>query len=265
MLPPRPVIGILHPGAMGAAVGNALKPVAGAVIWAAAGRSLTTSKRAETADLVGVPDVAELARRADVVISVCPPNAARAVAEEVAPLLGRPGQLYVDANAVSPATVTGIAELIGAERVVDGAIIGPPAWEPGHTVLWLSGAAAADVAALFAGSPFDARVLGTELGTASALKACFALQSKALPAIWLEMAAAARGFGVEEQLRGELERTGVDVAAALDRATAGSAKAWRWAGEMDEAADALAAAGLPDGFSRAAAEIYRRMADGRLP
>jgi len=171
---------------------------------------------------------------------------------------------HVDANAVSPATVRAVADRLGADRVVDGAIIGPPAWEPGHTVLWLSGAAAADVAALFAGSPFDARVLGTELGTASALKACFALQSKALPAIWLEMAAAARGFGVEEELRGELERTGVDVAAALDRATAGSAKAWRWAGEMDEAADALAAAGLPDGFSRAAAEIYRRIADGRL-
>src|SRR5207342_1365369 len=47
----------------------ALKPAAGAVIWAAAGRSLTTSKRAETADLVGVPDVAELARRSDVIIS----------------------------------------------------------------------------------------------------------------------------------------------------------------------------------------------------
>lgn len=52
-LPSRPVIGVLHPGAMGASVGSALKPVAGAVIWAAAGRSITTSKRAEIADLVG--------------------------------------------------------------------------------------------------------------------------------------------------------------------------------------------------------------------
>jgi hypothetical protein len=33
---------------------------------------------------------------------------------------------------------------------------------------------------------------------------------------------------------------------------------------MDEAGDALVAAGLPDGFSRAAAELYRRLADGRL-
>ena len=108
------------------------------------------------------------------------------------------------------------------------------------------------------------RVLGPELGTASALKACFALQSKALPAIWLEMAAAARGYGVEDALRGELDRDGVDFAAAAGRRGGGAAKAWRWAGEMDEAADAVAAAGLPDGFSRAAAEIYRRLADGRL-
>ena len=261
MLPPRPVIGILHPGAMGAAVGNALKPVAGAVIWAAAGRSLTTSKRAETADLVGVPDVAELARRADVVISVCPPDAARAVAEEVAPLLRRPGQLYVDANAVSPATVTGIAELLGTERVVDGAIIGPPAWEPGRTVVWLAGVAAPAVAALFEGSPFAAKVLAGPLGSASALKACFAFQSKALPTLWVQLDAAARAYGVSDEIREELHRTGVDLdgkLAGIDAQARG--KAWRWVGEMQEAAETFAAVGLPDGFSRAAAETYERMA-----
>jgi len=261
VLPPRPVIGILHPGAMGAAVGNALKPVAGAVIWAAAGRSLTTSKRAETADLVGVPDVAELARRADVVISVCPPDAARAVAQQVAPLLRRPGQLYVDANAVSPATVTGIAELIGAERVVDGAIIGPPAWEPGRTVVWLAGAAAPAVAALFDGSPFAAKVLAGPVGSASALKACFAFQSKALPTLWVQLDAAARAYGVSDEIREELHRTGVDLdgkLAGVDAQARG--KAWRWVGEMQEAAETFAAVGLPDGFSRAAAETYERMA-----
>ena len=261
MLPPRPVIGILHPGAMGAAVGNALKPVAGAVIWAAAGRSLTTSKRAETADLVGVPDVAELARRADVVISVCPPDAARAVAEEVAPLLSRPAQLFVDANAVSPATVTGIAELIGAERVVDGAIIGPPAWEPGRTVVWLAGVAAPAVAALFEGSPFAAKVLAGPVGSASALKACFAFQSKALPTLWVQLDAAAQAYGVSDEIREELHRTGVDLdgkLAGVDAQARG--KAWRWVGEMQEAAETFAAVGLPDGFSRAAAETYERMA-----
>lgn len=263
MLPPRPVIGIVHPGAMGAAVGAALRPAAGAVIWAAAGRSLTTSKRAETADLVGVPDVGELARRSDVIISVCPPDAARAVAEEVAAHVDRAGTrpLYVDANAVSPATVAGIAELLGPDRVIDAAIIGPPAWEPGRTVLWLAGAEAAPVAALFAGSPFTARVLDGPVGAASALKACFALQSKALPTIWVTLDAAARAYGVADEIRAELARTGVDLDAQLSRIDAqASGKAWRWVGEMREAGETFAAVGLPDGFSLAAAQTYDRLA-----
>jgi 3-hydroxyisobutyrate dehydrogenase-like beta-hydroxyacid dehydrogenase len=263
-IPPRPVVGVLHPGAMGAAVGSALRPRAGAVVWAAAGRSQATSKRAELADLVAVPDVAALARRSDAILSVCPPHAARATAEEVAAALDGTGRspIYVDANAVSPSTVHAIAERLGSDRVVDGAIIGPPAWERGHTVLWLAGAAAADVAALFAGSPFDARVLGPDLGTASALKACFALQSKAMPAIWLQLAEAAEEAGVTEALCDELAHRGIDLTAQLTQLTArASTKAWRWAGEMDEAADAMADLGLPEGFSRAAAEVYRRWGD----
>ncbi len=267
VLPRRPVIGVLHPGLMGASLGSALKRVAGAVIWAAAGRSTATSRRAAAADLVGVPDVTELTRRSDVIISICPPHAAREVAEQVAAAVeGRAHRpLFVEANAVSPGTVRGIGELLGAGRVVDGAVIGPPAWEPGRTVLWLSGAGAVAVAGLFEGSPFESRVLGRDLGSASALKACYGLQSKALPAVWLELAAAARGFGVEDALRDELVRAGVDYAAELrDAVDRAGSKAWRWAGEMDEAADAIGALGLPDGFSRGAAEVYRRLADGKL-
>jgi 3-hydroxyisobutyrate dehydrogenase-like beta-hydroxyacid dehydrogenase len=264
-LPRRPVVGVLHPGMMGAAVGSALKPAAGVVIWAAAGRSITTSKRAELADLVSVPDLAELARRADLIVSVCPPEAAREVAGQVAAALeNRPDRpLYLDANAVAPGTVRAIGELLGSDRVVDGAVIGPPPWEPGHTVLWLSGTAAPAVAGLFDGSPFAARVLGPELGTASALKACFALQSKALPTIWLAMAEAADGYGVREQLRAELARMGADETLLDGPSPRAAAAAWRWAGEMDEAAEALLAVGVPDGFSRAAAEMYRRLADAR--
>ena len=263
----RPVVGVLHPGAMGAAIGSALKPVASAVVWAAAGRTQATSKRAELADLVGVPDVAAVARRCDVIISICPPHAAVDVAGQVAAALPqRPGAapIYVEANAVSPATVHRIAGLLGpAVTLVDGAVIGPPAWKPGTSVLWLSGPDAAVIAGLFDGSPFDARVLGPEVGAASALKACFALQSKALPAIWLALEEAAERAGVGDALAGELSRTGVDLGGRLaevrDRL---GGKAWRWAGEMDEAAAALAGLGVPDGFSRAAAEVYRRIADG---
>ena len=264
LLGPRPVIGVLHPGAMGAALGAALKPVAGAVIWADAGRSHATAKRAELADLVAVPDVASLARRCRLIVSICPPHAAVEVAEQVAAALdtvsGADRPLYLDANAVSPGTVRRIAGLFGEEHVVDGAVIGPPAWERGQSVLWLSGRHAPEVSALFDGSPFESNVLGAGLGSASALKACFALQSKALPTIWLQLAEAAEHAGVAEALRTQLSRGGVDLDAQVAAFTGRAAdRAWRWAGEMDEAAETFAELGLPDGFSRAAAQVYRRM------
>lgn len=260
-LPSRPVVGILHPGAMGASIGAALKARAGQVIWAAAGRSYETSRRAELADLVAVRDVDQLVRRANLVISICPPAAALDVAAEVA-AFGRPA-LYVDANAIAVETVTEIEQMFGTDRVVDASIIGPPAWRAGSTVLWAAGEQAAALAELFGGSAVEARVLGKRLGSASALKACFALQSKAMPALWYAVAAAAREYGVDEALRLELGRDGINLDAELDRITERAAtKAWRWCGEMDEAAKVLRAIGLPDGFSSSAAEVYRRVAAG---
>lgn len=43
--------------------------------------------------------------------------------------------------------------------------------------------------------------------------------------------------------------------AAAESATA---KGWRWVGEMEEIAAAMAAQHLPGGFHRAAAEVFRR-------
>jgi hypothetical protein len=46
---------------------------------------------------------------------------------------------------------------------------------------------------------------------------------------------------------------------AEDAATGSAPKAWRFVGEMNEIAATFAAAGLPDGFHVAAAEIWRRL------
>ena len=257
-LPARPVVGVLHPVGMGTALGAALKPVAGAVIWAAAGRSHATAKRAEVSDLVGVPDLAELARRSDVVISCCPPSAALDVAREVAAAVaGRStAPLFVDANAVAPATVTAIGELLGPCNVVDAAVVGPPARAPGRSALWLAGSRADAVRLLFEGSPFPPRVLPGGLGVASALAAWYGLETVGVAALRAAAAAAARHCGVEETLRAELART------AGNHRAVGAPE--RRAEEMDAAGDALAALGLPDRFARAAAEVYRRLAAGEL-
>ena len=49
----------------------------------------------------------------------------------------------------------------------------------------------------------------------------------------------------------------------VDRVRGVTAKAWRFAGEMEEISTTLDEAGLPGGFHAAAADLYRRIAGFR--
>jgi 3-hydroxyisobutyrate dehydrogenase-like beta-hydroxyacid dehydrogenase len=246
-------IGILHPGEMGAAIASALRKRGEEVVWASVGRSAATAGRAAAAGLEDVRTVEELARRSEVIFALCPP----AAAVEVARFLPRFAGIYVDANAVSPATASTIAGLVG--RYVDGGVIGPPPREQGSTRLYLSGGEGLRIADLFAGTIVDARVISEEIGAASALKMTFAAWTKGTSALLLATRAVARAEGVDETLLEEWRTSLPQLLERSDAAARSAArKGWRWIGEMEEIADTFAAAGLPDGFHRAAAEIYRR-------
>jgi len=246
------VVGLIHPGEMGAAVGAVLRQRGIDVLWASSGRSDATAARATTAGLEDVGSVDELAQRADVILSVCPPHAAADVAAAVAPFDG----LYVDANAVAPASVREIARGFG--RFVDGGIVGPPPGES-PTNLYLSGHEAQRIAGLFEGTRVDARVVSGEVGAASAVKATYAAWTKGSAALLLAIREVARAEGVDETLYAEWRESIPNLEERLAGAERSArAKGWRWVGEMEEIADAFAAAGAPDGFHRAAAEVYRR-------
>lgn len=248
-------VGLLHPGEMGAALGGALGRRSHEVLWASAGRSEATSRRAEAAGLNDVGSVENLADRSEVILSVCPPHAAREVANSVADAAG----LFVDANAIAPATARAIAAERDDSKFVDGGIIGPPPREAGTTRLYLSGAGAAVVAELFEDTPVDARVLSTDVGHASALKMTYAAWTKGTAALVLAIGAVAEAEGVQEPLLEEWRLSLPDLPEALERAArAAAAKGWRWVGEMEEIASTFAAAGLPDGFHLAAAEVFRQ-------
>ena len=247
-------IGLLHPGEMGAAVGKCLAGAGHRVLWDPEGRSAATKDRAEAAGLTGVT-MAEIIARSDVIVSVCPPHAALDVARLVTGFRG----LYLDANAVSPETareVAAIAEAGGA-GYVDGGIVGPPPLAPGHTRLYLSGPRAAEIQALFGGTDVDARMVPPP-GTASAVKMAYASWTKGSAALLLATRALAQAEGVEPVLLEEWSLSQPDLEERWDGADrTATAKGWRWIGEMEEIAAAMAAAGLPEGFHRAAAEIYR--------
>lgn len=246
------VIGLLHPGEMGAALGRLLHGRRHDVLWASAGRSAATGARAREAGLRDAGSLSELARVSDLILSICPPHAAVEVAEAVTGFSG----LYLDANAISPATARRVAAIVegGGARFVDGGVIGPPPSRPGTTRLYLSGAAAPAAAEVFAGA------LETPIvENASALKMAYAAWTKGSFALLLAIRALARAEGVEAPLDAEWDRSQPGLRQrSADAAGAAAEKGWRWIGEMEEIGATMAGAGLPPGFHEAAAEIYRR-------
>ena len=247
------VVGLLHPGEMGAAVGAALRERGVSVLWASAGRSPATVERAKAAGLEDAGDLGAVCRRCEVLLSICPPHAAVAVAQAAAGFAGT----YVDANAIAPETARAIASV--HPRFVDGGIVGPPPTRPGTTRLYLSGEEAERIAELFAGTNVDARAI---TGSASALKAGYAGWTKGSAALLLTVRELARAEGVEEALRAEWRLS----IPALEERLAGAErsarrKGWRWIGEMEEIAHSMAAQDLPAGFHQAAAEVFRRAAE----
>ncbi len=235
------IVGLLHPGEMGSAVGLVLQGNGHEVLWASEGRSEATRSRAGSFRDTGT--VAALANQSELLLSICPPHAAVAVARMLEGFDG----IYVDANAVSPAHALEIAAL--HPRHVDGGIVGGPPREAG-TTLYLSGPLASSVADLFAGTVLESRLVAN----ASAVKMAYAAWSKGTTAMLLAIREVARHFAVEDEWR----LAARELADQLPRAErAAATKGWRWAGEMEEIADTFAAAGQPDGFHRAAAEVYR--------
>ena len=248
-------IGLLHPGEMGAAVGKCLVGAGHRVLWAPEGRGAATRERAEAAGLVGVA-VEKIITRSEVIVSVCPPHAAREVARQVAGF----GGLYLDANAISPATAGEVAAIVaaGGAGYADGGIIGPPPVAPGSTRLYLSGSRAGEIRALFGGTDVDARVVPPP-GSASAVKMAYASWTKGSAALLLAARALARAEGVESVLLEEWSLSQPGLEKRWDgAAAAAAAKGWRWVGEMEQIAAAMAAAGLPEGFHQAAADMYRK-------
>jgi 3-hydroxyisobutyrate dehydrogenase-like beta-hydroxyacid dehydrogenase len=281
------LIGLLHPGEMGAAVAACLTGRGYQVLWVPAGRGPATHARAAVAGLTAAagPDAAgqaaDLARRADIILSVCPPHAALEVAREVA-AAGFTG-VYVDANAISPGTahdVQAVVEAAGA-GYVDGGIIGSPPVPPapgqpaasrqetaGGTRLYLAGgsagadldAPAARVAALFQGTALTPVILRNDNpAAASALKMAYAAWTKGSAALILSVRALARAEGVADSLLAEwsLSQPGLE-GRSLGAARSAAAKGWRWVGEMEEIAASMTADRLPGGFHQAAAEVFRR-------
>lgn len=254
-------IGILHPGEMGISVAASAMEAGHQVYWASSGHGDKTRLRAEKYHLIDMGTLLQLCQTCEIIISICPPEAAESTAQSVIEA-GYKG-LYLDANAIAPGRSIAIEGRMQAAgiRYVDGGIIGGPAWTPKETWLYLSGEHSEEIKACFTRGPLDTKIISNEIGKASALKMCYAAYTKGTTALLAAILTAADAHGVREDLYAQWnmdqENFSNQVSTRVVRVTA---KAWRFEGEMREIASTLQEAGVPGGFHIAAAEIYRRMA-----
>lgn len=191
-------VGIVSAGDMGAALAVSLREGGHRIVTCVAGRGPATGARAAEAGMEPLGSRAEVAGAADVVLSLVPPSRAVDAAREYRGAAGaaRPGQIFVDANSVSPATAREVAhQLAGTPvAVVDGAVYGSAARVAANGALLLSGAEAPRAAAMLAGGP-RVLVVGDAVGDASTRKMLLAGLTKGLCALVLEVGALADAAG----------------------------------------------------------------------
>lgn len=254
-------IGILHPGEMGVSVAASALQGGNQIYWVSQGRSDKTSSRAEQHGLLDAGSISQLCTSCEVIFSVCPPHSAEEVAKSVIEH-GFKGY-YLDANAISPQRSRNIGQMMEANNVhfIDGGIIGGPAWKPKETWLYLAGEHADAIAECFSGGLLETKIIGEEIGKASALKMCYAAYTKGTTALLAAILATAESLDVRDELYQQWEMDNPGFSQQTNKRTTGvTTKAWRFEGEMYEITSTFREAGLPDGFHQAAAEIYRRMA-----
>jgi 3-hydroxyisobutyrate dehydrogenase-like beta-hydroxyacid dehydrogenase len=265
----KPRVGILHPGEMGISVAASAKNSGCEVYWTSQGRSALTRERVEKIGLNEAGTLAELCAKSTIVISVCPPHAAEDVANEVV-RAGFHG-VFVDANAIAPQRTVKIGEIVSKAGIVfvDGGIVGFPAWKPHTTCLYLAGPRAEEVAACFSAGPLDTKVLPGPVGKASALKMCYAANTKGTVALLAAIVATAESLGVRDALFEQWKHDDPALPGQIEkRIQANAPKAWRFVGEMKEISRTFREAGAPGEFHLGAADIYARLAkfkDSRTP
>jgi len=268
-----PVVAVIAPGAMGAAVGKRLTAHGLKVLTSLNGRSESTVVRARAAGMTGASD--EEIAATDFILSILPPGEAPALAERFAPVLkaSNAKPVYVDCNAINPATVARVAAVIAPTGCpfVDAGIIGPPppanapALVPEGRVSEPRFYACGEAAPRFASLRqygLDVRVLEGALGAASALKMSYAGITKGTQAIGAAMVLAATRAGSAEALLEELAFSQKEMLAQFrQQLPMMPAKAYRWIAEMREIAGFVGEDPGARQLYEGAAHFYERVAE----
>ncbi len=259
-----PVVAVIAPGMMGAAVGRRLTENGLRVLTSLRDRSQETAVRAHAAGMIAAED--EEIAATDFILSILPPRDAVSLAERFRPALkaSNAKPVYVDCNAINPATVERVAAVIAPTDCpfVDAGIIGSPP-KPGDAGprFYASGPAATRFATLRQYG-LDIRLLDGSLSAASALKMSYAGITKGTQAIGAAMMLAASRAGSADDLFKELQGSQKEMFAWFKRALAQMPpKAYRWVAEMHEIAGFVGDDPTAGELYEGAAHFYEHIAE----
>jgi putative dehydrogenase len=259
-----PVVAVIAPGMMGAAVGKRLVDNGVKVLTSLQGRSQETASRAKAAGMSMAGD--EEIAGTDFILSILPPGDAVALAARFQPALKASNSkpVYVDCNAINPKTVDRVAAVIAPTDCpfVDSGIIGSPP-KPGDAGprFYASGPAAPRFATLRQYG-LDVRVLDGAMSAASALKMSYAGITKGTQAIGAAMMLAATRAGSADALFAELSSSQKEMFAWFKRGLAlMPPKAYRWVAEMHEIAGFVGEDPTAHELYEGAAHFYERIAE----
>src|SRR5580658_8182635 len=259
-----PVVAVIAPGMMGAAVGKRLVDNGVKVLTSLKGRSSETAARAKAAGMITATD--EEIAATDFILSILPPGDALSFAERFVPALtaSNAKPVFVECNAINPQTVERMAAVIAPTSCpfVDAGIIGQPP-KPGDAGprFYASGAAAPRFATLRQYG-LDVRVLDGAMSAASALKMSYAGITKGTQAIGAAMMLAATRAGSADALFAELSSSQKEMFAWFKRGLAQMPpKAYRWVAEMHEIAGFVAENPAAHELYEGAAHFYEHIAE----
>lgn len=254
-------------GEMGAGIGHRLHSRGATVRTTLKGRSAATVARAKAAGMVSIDDDATLLDGADFVLSVMPPGEAKALAQRFVPVLKALAKkpVYVDCNAVAPATVKDIAAVIAPTgcAFADVGIVGPPPAKdgPASPRLYVSGDGARRATEL-KDFGLDIRFMEGGVGEASAVKMGYACLTKGSQAIGAAMMLGAMRNQVSPAVKEALADSLPDVLGYVSRQMPRMyPKAYRWVAEMEEISKFLAADPGASQMLAGAAKLYQQIAD----
>jgi 3-hydroxyisobutyrate dehydrogenase-like beta-hydroxyacid dehydrogenase len=260
-------VAIVGAGEMGAAVGRRLREAGAHVVTSLAGRSAESVARVRSAGLEVVKDDDSIVRGADFVLSIVPPGVAVEVAERIRGPLGRARNkpVFVECNAISPATCRRIRDILGATTFIDAGIIGGPpvagTQDPAKGPRFYASGSDAHLLKRLAYYGLDIAILDGPVGAASGLKLSYAGLTKGFTALCAAMLGAAEREGLADALRSELGRSQPSFLARMDRAVPDMRpKAYRWVAEMQQIAEFVGDAEDGATIYEGAAVLFQRIA-----